>query len=221
MKIYGVYFRAVKGLIKLFKPVKSVPEKSELESPVVYVGHHQNMRGPVFSILWYPGEVHIWVLHVFTKYITCYRHYIDFTFTKRGKMPFLLAKIIAAPAAAAYSALMRSGKAIPVYRGSTKIRNTMSLTIDALKRGENVMVFPDIDYSSSDDNIGDIYTGFLQLERFYYKSEKKHVNFVPISVDTQKKSLRIGEKIAFRDGEPFAEGKLRVADELRRAINSL
>ena len=221
MKIYGGYFKTIKGILKLFKPAKHVPEQSSLEPPTVFVGHHQNMRGPVYSALWYPGEAHIWVLGVFFTYKDCYRQFVDFTFTTRTGMPVFLAKIIAAPVAAVYSALMRSAGAIPVHRGTAKIRETISLSLDALKHGENIIVFPDIDYSSSNDDMGDIYTGFLQLERFYYKSEGKHLNFAPIAVDLASKSLRVGKKIAFKDGEAFIDGKTRIANELRDGINNL
>ncbi len=219
--IYGNFFKSVKALVKFFIPPNSVPEKESLKAPVVYVGHHQNMRGPVFSLLWFPGQVRPWVLHVFLGFKKCYRHFIEFTFTKRKHMPKLLAALLAVPAAAIYSSLLRSGGSIPVYRGSTQIRHTISQTMNALKKGQSIVIFPDIDYSSSEDDMGDIYTGFLQLERFYYRNLKQHLNFVPIAVDTESRSLLIGDPISFRDDEAFTEGKLRVAQELTDAINQL
>lgn len=221
LNIYGSFFKSIKALVKFFVPPKSVPEKGSLEAPVVYVGHHQNMRGPVFSLLWFPGEVRTWVLHVFLGFKRCYRHFIEFTFTKRKRIPKLLAALLAVPAAAIYSALLRSGGSIPVYRGSMQIRQTISQTMDALKKGQSVIIFPDIDYSSPDEDMGDIYTGFLQLERFYYKSQKTHLKFVPLAADTEKKSLLIGDPITFKDGESFMDGKLRVSQEIRDAINRL
>jgi hypothetical protein len=218
---YGNFFKTIKALVRFFIPPKSVPEKESLEAPVVYVGHHQNMRGPVFSLLWFPGQVRPWVLHVFLGFKRCYRHFIEFTFTKRKHMPKLLAALLAVPAAAIYSALLRSGGSIPVYRGSTQIRHTISQTMDALKKGQSIVIFPDVDYSNSSKDMGDIYTGFLQLERFYYRSQKAHLKFVPLAVDTEKKALIIGDPITFMDGESFMDGKLRVAQELTDSINLL
>jgi len=221
MKIYGMYFRFIKWIIHLFRPARSVPEPSSLPSPAVYVVRHQNMRGPLFSVLWFPGELRIWVLHVFCGVRDCFRQLYGYTYSERSGAPKPLALLAAAPISLLFANLMRSGGVIPVYRASTQIRKTMSRSLDALKKGESIIIFPDVDYVNEDEDVGEIYTGFLQLERFYYKAQKEHLPFVPLSVDSRKGTLTAGEPVCFRDGEPFTEEKLRVTREIRRQLNEM
>jgi 1-acyl-sn-glycerol-3-phosphate acyltransferase len=60
---------------------------------------------------------------------------------------------------------MSSLKAIPVYRGSTKILSTMRQTVAALKDGESVLISPDIDYLDNGSGMGVMHEGFLHIDR--------------------------------------------------------
>ena len=80
-----------------------------------------------------------------------------------GPLAFVCAKLVSG----AVSGIVRGCGAIPVHRGSRDIVETMRLSQQALERGENIILCPDVDYASSAAEIGAVYEGFLHLEKAY------------------------------------------------------
>lgn len=186
---YGPLFKFCRWVVSIFYRKYSVDKVGEFDGPVVYVSHHQNMHGPIVTLLSFPKHLHLWALHVFFDKKVCFKQYSEFTFTKRFGLPKLLAKMIAFPISRFIPKLVHSGKAIPVYRGSRSIMDTFKQTIHVLKRGESVIIFPNIDYSSSSANVGDLYDGFLFIEKYYNRETGKHICFVPLYASKKGKNL--------------------------------
>ena len=172
-------------------------------------------------MLWSRRPMHVWALHVFMDRRVCYRHYADYTFTVRLGWPKALAKVVVYPFPFIVTGLLRSASAIAVHRGSLRIRETFNQSMEALLRGESVAIFPDIDYSDKNSDIGEIYEGFLQLERAYRQTTGKHLPFVPMSVSREKRLLRIGRPVYFTGDMPFPKEKSLISSEICKAINNL
>ena len=128
-----------------------VPER---QGPAVYVCSHTNLLGPLAALCWLPFPVRPWVYHVFMEKGSCRAQYRDFTFPKRFGMPGPLAGLCAWASAGYVSRLMASLGGIPVYRGSRRIIETFRETIAALQAGDPVLIFPDVDYTSSSTGSG-------------------------------------------------------------------
>ena len=136
-------------------------------------------------------------------------------------MPKPLAFVCAKLVSGAVSGIVRGCGAIPVYRGRREIVETMRLSQQVLEKGENIILCPDVDYSSSAAEIGAVYEGFLHLEKGYHRATGKHLAFVPVGLYAPAKRVRMGEPIRFADGVPFARQKAQVALHLRQAITAL
>lgn len=98
---------------------------------------------------------------------------------------------------------------------------TLTQSLDALKNGESIAIFPSIDYKSNEETIGAIYEGFLSIEKYYYKETGQHLSFVPVYVSKAKRKIFVGEPITFSKEVPFAKERKNVSDKLRLAINEL
>ncbi|MDO4680937.1 MAG: hypothetical protein Q4A55_06800 [Aerococcus sp.] len=218
---YGSFFQILRHLARLFFKRYRFQKPPKVDGPVVLVSHHQNLVGPFTIMLWIPMFVRIWVLGVFSRTKDCYNHYVHWTFTKRFHLPVWLAKILAWPAAHIISLGTKSMGAIPVFRGSRDIVKTMNQSIETLQAGIPVLIFPDQDYASDSGATGEIYAGFLHLEKMYHRKFHEHINFVPIFSDKHERYIRFGEPIRFREDEKFRVGRDRVAQELRDALNEL
>ena len=162
------------------------------------------MAGPIRAVAHLPLEGHIWALEVFCNAKTCFAQYYGYTFTKRFGMPKPLAFVCAKLVSGAVSGIVRGCGAIPVYRGRREIVETMRLSQQVLEKGENIILCPDVDYSSSAAEIGAVYEGFLHLEKGYHRATGKHLAFVPVGLYAPTKRVRMGEPIRFADGVPFA-----------------
>lgn len=185
------------------------------DGPVVYVARHRNLKGVLDVVLWFKRPLRIWVLDVFCDRERCYDQYAHYTLTERLRWP----KILAYPAAYLFSRfvprLMRSMRAIPVYRASKKhMKDTLERTVRTLRAGEAVVLFPDVAYTSESDGMNEMYTGFVNLDKPYFTQTRTHIRFVPLRIDPARRVIEAGPPSQLRDGEAFADGKKRVCAEL-------
>ncbi|WP_233711209.1 glycerol acyltransferase [Lederbergia citrisecunda] len=221
MKFYGSLFLFVRALIRIFYRKYSVFSPNSSKGPIVYIAHHQNLFGPFVILLSFPHHLHAWILDVFIDQKTCYKQYVDYTFTKRFGWNRTISKLLAWPISFGISKLLSSGKGIPVYRGSKKIMNTMNLSVEALQKGESIVIFPDIDYQDSSSETKDLYDGFLYLEKYYYRKTRKHVCFVPLYASKMSRLVISGEKIYFTGEEDFLSERKVVLQKIKDNLNKL
>lgn len=218
----GRWFRIIRDGLRLLSKFRyDTPVRSEFTEPAVYVCRHSDNMGPVVTMVNLPLPVHPWAYYVWCDVEECYKQCVEYTFTVRygwnRRVAGWIARVISVP----YVALIRSAGSIPVYRNSLKVRETFKESVVALKRGESLLIFPDIDYSSKEGETGALYDGFLMLERLYFKETGTHLPFVPVRIDSRAKRLELGRCIAFRDGVSFTADKERVIQALHDALNDL
>lgn len=192
---------------------------AEPEGPAVYVCSHNNLLGPLAALCWLPFDVRPWTLHVFLEREACRKQYREYTFSRRFGMPEPLAALLAWGASGYVSALMRSMAAIPVHRGTVKLGHTFRETVSALQAGESVLIFPDVDYTDDSGGIGEVYDGFLLIERFWRKVSAQPLRFVPLRLDTAARRITEGRAVSFRRDAVWKTEMNRVREALRAEIN--
>lgn len=188
-------------------------------SPTVYVCSHNNLLGPLAVQAWLPFAARPWALHVFLDREACEKQYREYTFSKRFGLPAPIAAFLAWLVSGYVSALMSSMGALPVYRGTVKIGKTFKETVAALRSGDSVVIFPDIDYTDSSSGIGEIYDGFLLLERFWRKESEEPLRFVPLRLDAGTRHISEGRAVTFDRNVGWKTDMHRVRDALCWEIN--
>ena len=136
-------------------------------------------------------------------------------------MPWFLAAAIALPASLFVSRLLNSLKAIPVYRGSTRILSTLRRTVAALEAGESVLISPDIDYTDTGSGMGVMHEGFLHVEKFFSAQTGAHASFVPVHIDRAHRAIYVGEAIRFAGRDSFRVEKDEVYAKIGREFSRL
>jgi 1-acyl-sn-glycerol-3-phosphate acyltransferase len=220
-KFYKSLFRFCRLFVRCFTSSYSVCHLSETVEPAVYLVNHQNMRGPIVSMVWFDKPVHIWVLNVFCDGRTCFRQFYNYTFTKRFGLPKLLSAVIIFPVSLFVSRLMKSMRAIPVFRNSKSIVKTFRQSILALSQGQSLLICPSIDYTDTDSNIGEIYKGFLDLEKYYIKKNGNHLAFVPLHISKLKHCIYVGKAVYFTTEDEFKNEKANVYYRLKQEFSLL
>lgn len=218
---YGFFFKVIQRIARFILPKYRFERPPIQDGPIVFVAHHQNMVGPISILVWLKYYIRTWVLSEFTEQEAAYKHYVDFTLTTRYGWPRKIAQIIAYPVSYFAQWLTNSGQMIPVYRKSRKIIKTMTISHEALLRGDDLLIFPDVDYSNQSTETSDIYEGFLHLEKKYFKETGKHLTFVPILSDQENKCVRIGHCIHFTGKSLFIDERKQVANNIREELNRL
>lgn len=219
--LYGPFAHAARWVYKSFAPYTLEGYTPQPDEPSVYVVHHKNLSGPIHAILTLPEESHLWVYRVFFERRECFKQYRDYTFTKRFGMPRALATPAAWLLSRIVPGIMHSFAAIPVHRDSRNILDTFKQSHSALLKGESLIICPDVNYDSSSEQMGEIYTGFFHLEKMYFKATGKHLAFVPVSYNKTRHVTTLGQPVTFNDNIPYNEQKGLIATTLTNAINQM
>ena len=218
---YGIFFRFNRSLVRIAFPKYNVQLPETLNEPVVFVSHHQNLFGPFVMLNSFPETVRTWMLHDFLDQRACYKQYADFTFTERFGWNKYLAKLIALPISFFIPKLLKSGRGIPVYRGTREILQTFRTSVETLESGNPIAIFPDVDYSDTSSTVNELYDGFLYLEKYYFKKTGKHICFIPAYVSKNLKTIVAEQKIYFRDEADFKTERKVVLQKIQDNLNML
>lgn len=218
MKVYGSCIRFLRCCARGVTGWKS--EESPVDGPAVYLVHHQNLYGPFHVLAFYPKELRPWIYSPFCSRKECFDQYYRYTFTERFGMPKPVGFAAAGVCSVVIPALMQDYRAVPVYRDGRRIKETMSLSQQALAKGESLLICPDVDYSSSEEETGKIYQGFLRLEKDYFKQTGRHLAFVPMVCAKKERKILFGTPVYFEDG-PFKQQQDAVAKRLIDEMNAV
>lgn len=190
MKKYPFFIRVCKGAIKTFR--KNRVEGTIKSTPCVFLARHMNVKGVIRAFCDIPITVRPWALAVFTNYESAKRHFNDYTFSIRMKKSKLFRVIFSPFCAVTLSYALKKLNAIPVYRGKdgAKSITTIKQSVKALENGENLLIFPDVDYLDDTEKLsGEIYKGFALLDVAYFRHNGVHIPFVPININKNTKIL--------------------------------
>ena len=214
----GLFFYLVIFICRIFTKVKFKKDKKTFKEASVLIGHHQNFYSPLVAFMYLPKTTHIWVIsHLFT-FKDCYDKYHNYTFKNNKKIPRFLSSIISAILGIFIPIFLHSAKAIPVYRNSKKIIYTFKMSVDLLEKNHQIIIFPDIEYNSKDDQMNNIYSGFLKLDTYYFKKTNKRLPFIPVVFDKKNKEVYLNNKIKLDDFNMDNEVFIK---ELTKNINKI
>ncbi|MDD2459402.1 MAG: hypothetical protein PHQ83_12940 [Eubacteriales bacterium] len=213
----GALFSICRAIVRWRYPYRfALP--AQRPEPAVYVVHHQNLKGPLLSMAWFPVAVRPWVLNVFFSQRACFDQYYHYTFTQRLKIPKVLAAILAWPLSFIIAGVMHSMLAIPVHRETAAVITTFRESLAALSAGESLLLAPDIDYADDRTEVGDLYDGFLDLERFYHRKTGHHLPFIPMQINHQNRQIVCGEPLYCPDSIPFRKAKPDLYQKLKARL---
>ncbi len=223
MNKYGILFRVCRKIKYFFARKISIPPKSEFISPGVYIGHHQNMYGPITFMTFCPIKVRMWVYNMFLNKTDCYNQFYNYTFITRYKINPILSKIYAKALSCFIPKLLNSMHALPVYRIDSQdmhnIYKTINDSVDALINNERVVIFPDIDYTSKEAYTGRLYSGFAKIDKLYFEKTNKHIDFIPVYISKSKKKMILGEKFSVSQDNNIS--LKQVSKTMQESLNEL
>ncbi|MBG9984354.1 glycerol acyltransferase [Aerococcaceae bacterium DSM 111022] len=220
---FGKFYLVIRFIARKFmRPYRFLEETlPKTDEPTVFVSHHENLKGPIKLLLWLPFFVRIWILSSIVDQEDCYNHYVNYTFTERFGMPRKLAEWIALPASHIVAWGTNSVQAIPVFRSSKKIKRTFDMSVDALDNNQPILILPDIDYADSSTHIGQMYEGFLAIDRIYFKKTGKRVRFLPIYASYDTHQIRCGNPIYFTGDKHFRQERSEIAELIHKEMERI
>lgn len=189
------------------------------EEGALIISNHAQMNGPICVDLFRARPRSCWCASemLFLREVPDYA-YEDFWSGKPWwiRWFFRLASYAIAPFSVIY---FGHKDLIPVYRDA-RITRTFKMTIDFLKRGMDVVIFPE-GRQPYNNIVNDFQTGIVFTAQKYFRETKKILSFVPMYIAPELRSIFIGKPIAFNPNEGLKKEQTRICSELMEAITKI
>lgn len=216
----SLIFKGVKKILKFFYPkMEIVGLENITEEPVVFVGNHTQLHGPITSELYFPEKRFIWCAGQMMnlKEVPAYA-YQDFWSQKPKYIRwfFKIASYIIAPLSVF---IFNNAATIAVYRDA-RIIDTFKNTIEKLKEGANIIIFPEHDVKYN-NIIYDFQDKFIHIAKMYHKQTGKDLSFMPTYFAPNLKKVYVGKPICYCASNPAEEERRRVCDYLMEEITQM
>ena len=215
-RLYAFLKRIVKAC---YPKIEVVGQANLPNEPVIIVGNHSQMNGPIACELYTPGEHYIWcageMMHL--KDVPAYA-YKDF-WSNKPKCVRWLYKLMSYIIAPLSVYVFNNANTVGVYHDS-RIISTFKQTVQHLQEGSNIVIFPE--HSVIHNHIiCEFQDRFIDVAKLYYKRTGKAVCFVPMYLAPKLKKMYYGKPIRFRPDEPIAEERTRITQVLMQEITDI
>ena len=198
--------------------------KEDPENPIVFLGNHAEIYGPIASALCFPVKVRFWVISkmMFNKKdVRAYMY--ENTFSKKTFLPVFVRRMLAWYLGWLSVNVMNSLRAIPVYRDSPiKLRQTLRESVDALATGENLMIFPEHpDGNYVKGGISELSPGFVMLAEAWWKKSGKKLRMMPVFANREQRTFTFGDEIVYEPENGYAAEQERIVKEAHDQLAAL
>ena len=212
---YDYLYKAIRAYLVCSLEVQYRLGKDE---PTIFVANHEQSYGPVTAMASLPRPVIPWVTHQITDRKLC-PSYIEEDFVRpevRVSPPLstLLARVIGRICVG----IMEDLKAVPVYKQSRRIVETIRASVRYLEQGRKLLIFPEIANHPFNDIICQFDTGFVGVARALFEKTRRVVTFLPIAVNRHLRALRVGEPITFDPHRAYHDERERIRATLMENI---
>ncbi|MCR5567212.1 MAG: hypothetical protein K6F61_10195 [Clostridiales bacterium] len=198
--------------------------KENPENPLVFLGNHAEIYGPIASALCFPVPVRFWVISKMMFRKKDVRAYMfENTFSKKTYLPVFVRKLLAWYLGWLSVNIMNALRAIPVYRDSPmKLRQTLRESVDALEHGENLMIFPEHPEGKYvKGGISELSPGFLMLAEAWWKKSGKKLRIMPVYANREKRTFTFGDEIRYEPENGYAAEQERILNEAYEQLAAL
>lgn len=211
-------YQFIKACVRFFYIKMEVYGEENLpEGPCIIAGNHSQVNGPVACELYFPGNHATWTIGEMMdrKTISAYA-YQDF-WSKKPKSVRWFYKLLSHLIVPLALCLFTNADTIPVYK-DRRIFETFQKTIDALKEGTRVIIFPEC-YDEHNHIVHQFQLGFVDVAKRYYKETGADLPFVPLYVCPALKRLVIGKPIYYDHEAKIKDEQLRITEYLMEEIS--
>ena len=214
------FYKPIKWLVKIFYPRTRVVGTENLpREPVLIVGNHSQMHGPIACELYMPGKHCTWCAGEMMqlKEVPAYA-YQDF-WSQKPKVFRWFYKLLSYIIAPLSVCVFNSANTIGVYHDA-RIISTFKNTVTKLQEGANVVVFPEHNVPHN-HIVYEFQDKFIDIAKLYYKRTGKTLDFVPLYIAPALKTMYLGEPVRFCPETPIEQERRRISSLLMQRITDM
>ena len=219
--------KIVIGILRPFNRHKMVNLdhiKQDSENPIVFLGNHAEIYGPIASALCFPVPVRVWVIsHMMGRSRDVRAYLYENTFSKKTFLPVFVRRLLARLMGWLSVNIMCGLNSIPVYRDSPmKLRMTLRKSVEALENGDNLMIFPEHpDGKYVKGSVSELSPGFLMLAEAWWKRSGRKLRIMPVYANRTKRTFTFGDEITYEPENGYASEQERILREARDQLLAL
>ncbi len=210
-------YKFLAAILKAVYPkIEAVGAENIPNEPVIIVGNHCQLHGPIACEFYSPVKRRTWVAGATTNYKECPSYaYEDFWSQKpKYQLPFF--KVISYVVTPLLVLINTNAETIPVYRDK-RIFSTFKRTVSCLEGGDSIVIFPEHD-KKHNNIVYDFQDKFIDVARLYHKKTGKELSFVPLYIAPKMKKMYYGKPIRFNASAPIDEERERIRAYLMSEI---
>ena len=216
----SLLYRFVKRIIRLCYPkMKRVGVENIPDEPVVFIGNHCQLHGPLACELYMPVERYTWCVADVMEWREAPAYaYKDFWPEKRkgARWFYHLLSYLITPLAVL---LFNNANTVPVYH-DTRLLDTLRRTTDLLEQGYSIVIFPERD-GENNGVLNEFQEGFSDVAKFYRKRTGNDVCFVPMYLAPTIKTISFGEPLRSDSAASVKAERDRVSSVMTERITAL
>ncbi len=213
-------YRLIKWAVRVVYPGIRLTGTEHLpEEPVIFVGNHSQMHGPIVCELYMPVERWTWCAGEMMRLREVPEYaFRDFWSQKPGWTHgfYRVLSYLIAPLSVV---VFGNANTIAVYHDS-RIMSTFKRTVEVLAQGQSVVIFPEHDQKHN-HIVYDFQDRFIDVAKLCYRKTGRPVAFVPMYLAPSLRLLTFGEPVRFDPEAPMAEERVRIKTELMDRITGL
>lgn len=216
----SIIYKVIRGLVTLFyKKRELIGLEYITDEPSIIVGNHAQIHSPIVSEIFFKFNRKTWCIgNVMNKKDFIIHAKNDFWIDKPKSIRwfyYLLAYLIAPIA----SSVFNSAEVIGVYK-DTRIIKTFKETINELKAGNNIVIFPECP-ESYNNIVNEFQDKFVDVAWLYYKNTGKCLSFIPMYNAVRLKKVIFGKPIVYNPNIEIAENRKLITEYLKDEITNL
>ena len=213
-------FRVVKYVISLFYPKMEIIGRENLpEGPVIIVGNHSQIHGPLACELFFPEKRYTWCAGEMMdlKKVPDYAYKDFWSYKPKYLQPlFRLLSYIIAPIAVF---IFNNANTIAVHH-DLHIMSTFKVTLAKLHEGNKVVIFPEHD-TEHNNIIFDFQDKFIDVAKLYHKRHGEELPFVPMYIAPNLNKIVLGKAVYFNGEADPSEERSRIKEKLMSDISEI
>lgn len=187
--------------------------------PVVLVGNHSQLHGPVVCELYFSDKFYTWCnAQMMNKNEVQAYAYQDF-WSQKPKYSRWFYKAVSYLIVPLSVLIFNNARTVAVYHDKRVVK-TFKETIAHLTAGESIIIFPEYD-KKHNNVIYDFKDGFVDVAKLYYKKTGKELSFVPLYIAPKLKKAFVGEAVKFSSQAPLEQQREFIRDDMMRQITDI
>ncbi len=213
-------YRFIKAMVRLFYHRVTLHGEELLpEESCIIVGNHAQIHGPISFVLYCPEPKYVWCAGEMMdmKQVPEYA-FRDF-WSQKPKWTHPFFRVMSYLIAPVAYCIFNNAGCIGVYHDA-RVIGTFRETVNALKDGANVVIFPEHD-APGNGIVYELQDRFIDVAKLYYRQTGRVLAFVPAYTAPKLKGVYFGKPVRFDPTADIKDERARIAAYLFDGITAL